>query len=769
MTSVLPLGCPHEAQAQNKLQTVRVVAPDGLSTKVYSRPSLSSEVVATALHGELLEALAEKDNFIEVSLPDRKISGFLPMAHTTPWSPPPKSGLSIIWIVLIVVVVLGLVGGGAWFYVRAKRTARDASKAAQIPLTIKRAEELYRTGEYGAAIDEFNAYLAMQEGQMRNPDVYRRLAVCYHKIGETKEALQEWEKMRSIAGLRTSYDYTIGVELLTALGKEAEAAQIYEEFLESDVDRERIHEIHEKLFEAYRKLKDPAKLLEHGLKLMALKPQDNRIVTVTANCLISENRTDLALETNHKDLIKEICEEFLEDQVVTQEAWRIYLKCSEYDRTDLRLHRILANIYTERADFRRAVGELTILHQLDKERSDEYVTEAARLYVENDRVGDALAEGNPLIIKKVAQTFLTNSQVHPDAVATYEKVLEFQPRAVGVNKILSTVYLTRGQLDKYMAKLRLLHEIDGTNHDYLNDLAACVIDNDLVESTIKEGNRELNARILRQLLKSSTHDDRTLALLEKLTKYEPDSVVIRSALVKAYENRGNPEKLLQHLLHLIELQPGAPEPVERATSLALEHNLLEPVIERGGPSLLLTAQRLVARKASDSRSLGLLEHALQEQPQQAEIANYLRSLGKKVPVAGRIRQPQSKPTARSVSQPDAKKRSNEDADSKRPVEAESRHEPLPKKNVAGDRQVPVKQPGVSSSVQEGPPADLKAQNAKDLEPKEPLVGRAGPSSRVAQPEAPQVVQVYDTAGSGSADAVTTFVSGHARGRQDGRV
>ena len=66
------------------------------------------------------------------------------------------------------------------------------------------------------------------------------------------------------------------------------------------------------------------------------------------------------------------------------------------------------------------------------------------MYVDNDRVSDALAEGNPLIIKKVAQIFLSKSQVHPDAVATYERVLEFQPRAVGINKMLATVYSLTG-------------------------------------------------------------------------------------------------------------------------------------------------------------------------------------------------------------------------------------------------------------------------------------------------------------------------------------
>ncbi len=751
MTFLWGVSPAREVQAE-QLQTVKVVAPDGLSTKVYSKPSLTSDVLATVLHDELLEALGEKDNFIEVSLQDKKISGFIPMAHTTPWSPPPKTFFTPFLIGLIVALVVAMIAG-AFFYVRARRRTRDAQKAAQIPATIKRAEELYRTGEYGAAIDEFEAYLSMQD--VRNPDVYRRLAVCYHKIGETKEAFQQWEKMRSLAGLRTSYDYTIGVELMTALGKEADAAQIYEEFLESDVDRERIHEIHEKLFDVYRKLKDPAKFLEHALKLMALKPADTRIVSVAANFLITEGRTDLALETNHKDLIKEICEEYLEDQVVAPDAWRVYLKCSEYDRTDLRLHRILANIYTERGDVRRAVSELTILHQLDKEQSEDYVTEAARLYVDNERVGDALAEGNPLIIKKVAQTFLSHSEVHPDAVATYEKVLEFQPRAVGINKILSTVYLTRGQLDKYMAKLRLLHEIDGANHDYLNDLAACVIDNDLIEATLKEGNRDLNARILRQIMKSGSHDDRTLALLEKLNKYDPDSVAVHSALVRAYETRKEPEKCLQHLLRLIELQPDAQELVEKAASFALNHSLLETVMDNGGKLLVSTALEIVKRKASDPRSLALLERAAQEQPQPS-IANYLNSLGRAVPEPKPIREQEVKTKAQSLPETAPKKRSSRATESKRPVKAGDKLESSRHKHEA---EVTV------HGAEKKATADSRSQKTTASEPEESAETGPSASGAAAVPEPPQVVQIMDTSAPVSAEAVTTFVSGHARGRQ----
>ena len=55
------------------------------------------------------------------------------------------------------------------------------------------------------------------------------------------------------------------------------------------------------------------------------------------------------------------------------------MKCLEYDRTDLRIHRMLADMYSQGGDFRRAVSELTILHQLDKEQPDTYIEEATRI------------------------------------------------------------------------------------------------------------------------------------------------------------------------------------------------------------------------------------------------------------------------------------------------------------------------------------------------------------------------------------------------------
>ena len=605
---------------------VKIVAPDRLSVKIYKQPSASSEMVGIALDGDILEMLGTKGAFIEVKLPDKTAPGFVPKDYTVPWSAPSDSSfIPRVLFFIIPVLILAAVGIGL-FFVRSRKKAEAAKEAAGIPATIKRAEELYRAGEFLDAIREFNKYLALHGGEVRNPDVYRRLAVCYQRTEDIQEAVRNWEKMRSLAGLKRTEDYMIGVELMSACGREAEAAEIYEQFLETERDEEATVEVHEKLFHIYRRLDDPKKLLDHAVRLLELRPADAKVLTDTVHFLVTENRTDLAAECGNKTIIKAICNELLEDNVTSPEAGRIYLKCLEYDRTDLRIHRMLADMYGRGGDFKRAVSELTILHQLDRDQSDAYIEEAARLYVDHNRVSDALAEGNPLIIKKIAQIFLSKSQVHPDAVATYERVLEFQPRAVGINKMLATVYLTRGDLDKYMARLRILHEIDGANHDYLNDLAICIIDNGLVEQTIKEGNRELNASILKHLIKSGAHDDKTIALLEKLIKYEPDNPVLLTALVNAYENRSNYRKCFEYLLSLIKVKPENKQLLQKAKSLDAAHHLVEPLLKQGHGKLLVgAALALIDRHATDTFSLNMMEFVRTEE---SRINEYLASLNR---------------------------------------------------------------------------------------------------------------------------------------------
>ena len=274
------------------------------------------------------------------------------------------------------------IGIAAFFAIRAKKDKEAANQAAAIPNAIRRAEEYFRAGEYAQAIADFSNYLRLQGGEVRNPDVYRRLAVCYQKTEQVREAAGSWEKMRELGGVKTIDDYTLGVELMIAQGKEAEAAELYEDLLQQDAAQDKELEIRKKLVEAYRKLKETRKYLKHVVSLMGLSGSDPNLLPATVNFLIAEGQTDLAIELDNKDLITAICRELLEDKAASPQAERMYLKCLAYDRTDVRLHKILAKIYTQSGDFKKAVSELTILAQIDKDQTESFIEEAARLYVE---------------------------------------------------------------------------------------------------------------------------------------------------------------------------------------------------------------------------------------------------------------------------------------------------------------------------------------------------------------------------------------------------
>ena len=585
-------------------KAVQIDAPDRLSTRIYAQPAKDSEIIGIALQGGIYEVVSISGDFVEIHMADSGANGYILMAHTQPWAPPPPKRLSpvILWAIAIgagIIVVAGVIY--AWS--RVKKTKVAEVRAASIPASIKRAEELFRAGEYSDAIGEFRSYLQLQGGDVRNPDVYRRLSVCYQNLGEIREAAKSWEKMRDLGGLKGVEDYALGVSIMMALGKEVEAAHIYEQLLETEMEEEKRLEIHETLYETYRKLKDAPNFLRHGTALMQGE-REKAILAEIVSFLVGEGKTDVALEAGDEKLIKAIAEELLEEKAKSPSAARIFLKALDYNRTDKRLHGMLSQIYAEGGDYRRAVSELTILYQLDKGQNDQYIEQAARLYLENSRVQEAVAEGNPLIIKKLAQLYLARSEVNPDAVAVYEKVLEFQPKAIGINKMLSTVYLTRGDLNAYMEKLRVLHEIDGANHDYLTDLAKCVIDNDLVDRTIREGNRELNSKILKQLIKSGASDDGTVELFERLVKYEPNNVPIRSALVSAYEKRQEYRKFVEHALALIPLREDA-ELIEKVAAVAAEHNLIEDVARSGIRSVIhLTGAKMPRGTLSQKGSRG---------------------------------------------------------------------------------------------------------------------------------------------------------------------
>ena len=148
----------------------------------------------------------------------------------------------------------------------------------------------------------------------------------------------------------------------------------------------------------------------------------------------------------------------------------------------------------------------------------------------------------------------------------------------------------------------------------------------LVEQTIKEGNRELNASILKHLIKSGAHDDKTIALLEKLIKYEPDNPVLLNALVNAYENRSNYRKCFEYLLSLIKVKPENKQLLEKAKSLDAAHHLVEPLLKQGhGKLLVSTALALIERHATDTFSLNMMEFVRREE---SKINEYLASLNR---------------------------------------------------------------------------------------------------------------------------------------------
>jgi len=153
---------------------VKIVAPDKLSVKIHSQPSPTSEILGIALDGDVFEVMSTRGNFVEIKMPDKTVSGFVAQDNTVPWSAPSESQrFPKILFVVITVLLLSAIGVGLYF-IRSRKKQEAVREAVSIPATIKRAEELYRAGEFTDAIKEFNRYLAMHGGDIRNPDVYRR-------------------------------------------------------------------------------------------------------------------------------------------------------------------------------------------------------------------------------------------------------------------------------------------------------------------------------------------------------------------------------------------------------------------------------------------------------------------------------------------------------------------------------------------------------------------------------------------------------------------
>ncbi len=751
---VVLLGHGDMASAQKPVHRwIKAQPAEEFFVKILKEPDPNSETLKTVFQGHQLEVVGQQGDYLEVNLPDLNTRGFILEAETIPTEAPvPSWRLPILPIAAL--ALIAIVAVFVLLHMRSRRSREEEARAAMVAQSIKDAEELFRSGEYADAIEEFKKYIQLQSGEIRSPDVYRRLAVCYQKILDTHEAAKCWEKMRNLGGLKSNDDYVLGVDIMTALGKERQAAEIYEQLLEVEIDEDKRYDIRKNLFGIYRRLKEPEKLMKVAMDLLSVGTAEPQIVADAADFLFAENRTDLAAASGHQELIQRLGEDFLEEGATSADAERIYLKCLELDHTDKRFRRILARKYRQDGDYRKAVNQLLLLNHLDKENSDEYLDQAAKLYVENAMVQDALNEGNPQVIKKIAKIFLSRSEVTDDAVAVYERLLELQPKMVGVNKILSTVYLTRGDLEKYMEKLRLLHEIDGKNHDYLTDLAKCVIDNDMVEETIREGNRDLTTKLFRQLIRQEAHDNKTVRIFETLIRHEPSNVIIRDALARAYELRGEYSKALEAVLALCALKPKDEALARRAGAIAIDHNLLDVIKKKGSRAVLTATAALInERKLRDTIPRQIVAQSRGEeipesrskQPQQARPE--AQAPPRKPPVAAKPAQPipdKPKPAPAPPAEP------------ARPPQAEKKRQPeqtRAKSTQSGEPQIVLQEAQVPKAII--PESEVETFVSSHL--------RDDRKATVGSDQVVEVTQPEDE--SRSNPSVSTFVSSHLRETQ----
>ncbi len=627
-------------------EAVRIKAPDGFSTPILSAPDSSARTAGLAFQGEVMEKVGEENGFVEVPLPEEgQGTGFIPKENTETWETPrPETGLPV-WIIGIIGGIVIISVAGTLLYLRsAKKTQKALEHSTAISNSIRSAEGHFKAGEWEEAALNFQKYLRLQGDEVRNPDVYRRLTACYKNLEDYPAAAKAWDKMKSVGGLQNMDDYSLGVEIMMALGEEQTAASIYEQLLQRETSETKRKEIRKKLFDTYRKIKEPSKLLEHAVALLEEGAPEEEIVPPTVSFLQQEGRAALAVEAGNKQILMALRDDFLEEQAKTRDALRVYQKCLEFDRTNLDLHKMLAEIHKEEGNFKSAVMELTILQQLSKNEKTSYLEEAARIYVENSMVSEALAEGNPGIIKKIAQIYLARSEVNPDAVSVYEKVLEIQPNAVGVNKMLRTVYLTKGELEKYMQSLRHLHEIDGANHDYLGELAQCIVDNELIENAMAEGNKELNQKIIRKLLRKQPSDDKSVSLFQKLLKYEPKSVPIRKGLALAHEERGEKSEAAKQWLEIACLKPKDDEAVKKAVRSALSglgHDVVIDKVE--GKLLMIIAKGLVKKHSNSTSGIAIIQKAHSMNPKDPDLAKYISEKGVATPKHPPPEAPDQKP------------------------------------------------------------------------------------------------------------------------------
>ena len=117
------------ASAKEFPDAIKIVAPDRLSVQIYTQPKLGSEVLAIALHGDVLEASGTRDGFIEVRLPDKKV-GYVAKDNAVPWQPPVKKR-SMAWLIVLAVVAI-VIGAVIVFLVLRTRRNKGCGEACGI-------------------------------------------------------------------------------------------------------------------------------------------------------------------------------------------------------------------------------------------------------------------------------------------------------------------------------------------------------------------------------------------------------------------------------------------------------------------------------------------------------------------------------------------------------------------------------------------------------------------------------------------------------------
>ena len=143
--SLFVLAFVHPVSGQNVPHgAVKIVAPDGVSTRVLAEPREGAEIVDTALNGVIFETMGARDGYVEVKIPDKSLSGFVLKTHTMPWETPGKQSSAIVLIIFLVGLVAAIVTGAVFMWFRMRKKQEAARLAAEIPAAIKRAEENFR-------------------------------------------------------------------------------------------------------------------------------------------------------------------------------------------------------------------------------------------------------------------------------------------------------------------------------------------------------------------------------------------------------------------------------------------------------------------------------------------------------------------------------------------------------------------------------------------------------------------------------------------------